>query len=152
MMKIRIRASVLCLDKGKLLVVSLRDPVTHQAYRLPPGGMVEKGEKPRTAALRELREETGYDAELEKGFEQIVDYPFVWGGQTHACRTHFFRGQVKGTRKRVSAEETVLEGCDWIAVDTLAQEWAFHPQLRDALIAALRNEPAKSAKPVRKKT
>jgi tRNA(adenine34) deaminase len=149
--KLRTRASVLCVEEGKLLVVRLRDPGTGKIFRMPPGGKIEKGERPEHAALRELREETGYEARIDPQSESILHYPFVWSGEVHACRTYFFKGCTRGLPKPVSAKEACLEGCEWVEISVLLQEWNFHPQLRDALSALLTVASVEKPKRIRKK-
>ena len=39
-----------------------------------PKGHVETGETERQTALREIREETGYEAEIDSGFREVVSY------------------------------------------------------------------------------
>lgn len=46
-------------DERVVLVRQYRYPVDQITYELP-GGIIEKGENPATAALREMQEETGY--------------------------------------------------------------------------------------------
>lgn len=149
-MKLRVRGSVLCVWEEKLLVVRLRDPHTKNLFKMPPGGMVEKGESPKQAALREVLEETGYDVAITPRSERVVDYPFVWAGEVNACRTHFFRGTVIGIPKPVSVAEKFLEGSEWLPLEDLKKEWSFHPQLRDALLAILSGGRQERRKRVRK--
>lgn len=133
-----------------MLVVKLRDPASGKLFRMPPGGQVEEGEAPRAAALRELREETGFEAVLDPAFEKIVEYLFDWAGQTHSCRTHFFQGVAVEPAGLVTATEPFLEGWEWMPVSGLAKEWAFHPVLSAALLPVI--AAAESAAPARKKT
>ncbi len=146
-MEIRMRASVLCFREGKLLVVCLRDPVTNVTYRFPPGGLIEKGESARDAAIREAAEETGYRVELSEVPPLVVEYPFVWAGKVVACRTHFLQALAQGEARPVSGREKVVEAVEWVDTATLLVEWGSHPELQNALRPVLE----KNQKPNRKK-
>jgi 8-oxo-dGTP pyrophosphatase MutT (NUDIX family) len=54
-----------------------------------PKGLVEKGEAPEEAAMREVREETGYTGRIVEPLGEI-SYWFVWGGERVRKTVHFF--------------------------------------------------------------
>jgi len=54
-----------------------------------PKGIVDEGETPEQAALREVREETGLVAKIEAPLEKI-EYWYVSGGKTGRVRYHKF--------------------------------------------------------------
>ncbi|HEX9823128.1 MAG TPA: NUDIX hydrolase [Actinomycetota bacterium] len=54
-----------------------------------PKGLVEPGETPEEAAVREVREETGWRAEVREPLGSI-DYWFVWEGTRVHKVVHFF--------------------------------------------------------------
>jgi len=56
-----------------ILYVIIRQ--TNGDYGFPKGHM-EPGEDEQTAALREIREEVGLNAEILKGFREEISYPF----------------------------------------------------------------------------
>ena len=70
---------VVCLRGAEVLLIRRGKPPLQGAWSLP-GGRVEWGETLETAALRELVEETGVEAEL-LGLVDVVDGLF--GPQTH---------------------------------------------------------------------
>jgi 8-oxo-dGTP pyrophosphatase MutT (NUDIX family) len=54
-----------------------------------PKGLIEEGEAPEVAAIRESREETGLEAELERSLGEI-SYFYVWEGVRVRKVVHFF--------------------------------------------------------------
>jgi len=61
-----------------------------------PKGHIEAGETPEEAALRELKEETGLDADLVEGFKDGFDYWFKEEGDNAHKFVTFFAGEVAG--------------------------------------------------------
>lgn len=62
---------VVCMRDGQVLLIRRGTPPLTGEWSLP-GGRIEPGERAREAALRELREETGVEAELI-GLIDVVD-------------------------------------------------------------------------------
>lgn len=59
-------ASALIFDNSKEKVLLVRNKKGETSYWSPPGGAVEKGETLHQAAIREIKEETGYDIVVDK--------------------------------------------------------------------------------------
>ena len=75
-------------DTVEVALASRRTRRGELAWGLPKG-LVEEGELPETAALRETLEETGLEAELEQPLGEI-SYFYVWEGERVAKIVHFF--------------------------------------------------------------
>lgn len=72
----RSAGGVLFDDAGRVALLSTSTRDGQRRWTLPKGA-VEKGETPEQAALREVREETGHDAEIVAGVG-VIDYWFLW--------------------------------------------------------------------------
>lgn len=82
------------------------DPRAHGFWQMPQGG-IDPGENPRTAALRELEEETGIGAELVDVIapaSQPMRYDLppdllgkVWKGRYRGQEQHWFLGRFTGS-------------------------------------------------------
>lgn len=143
----RIRASVLCIHEDQLLVVRLQDPTTQRIYLLPPGGKIEPGEKPAIAALREAKEETGFDVEIDESSEQIIRYPFKWNGREHDCTTHFFLARLVSMDAVPITDEDYNLGIAWLPLSQVDAELAYHDTLRSAIVEMVRRHATVAAKP-----
>lgn len=65
-------------DPGKIILIrQYRYPLGRFIYELP-AGLIEEGESPEQAAIRELKEETGYVLEPVKG-DEMWNRPFYMG-------------------------------------------------------------------------
>lgn len=70
---------VVCLRGDSVLLIRRRTPPRQGEWSLP-GGRIEPGERAVDAALRELREETGVEAEIT-GLIDVVDGLFPEAGR-----------------------------------------------------------------------
>ena len=82
---------MLCVDQNKLLCVELRDPATRKRFWSLPGGEIETGESALHAAVRETREETGYDVVADPASERVTRYRFRWNAHRRERRRRGWR-------------------------------------------------------------
>lgn len=129
---IRQRASVLCVNNGRALLVGLREPTLGEVLWFPPGGAVEPGEAPVAAARREALEETGYRVQcLEPG--HVLRYPFQWGDRSFACETTFFDAELLADAP-VAPVDPLVADVRWSPVTDLPQLFTYADPLRAFLL------------------
>ena len=93
-------------DQSRLLLCLHRD----KNIWVAPGGLIEPGEQPADAAVRETWEETGLIVDITAvlgvygGSELIIDYP---NGDRAAYIGTIFRGTIVGGSMRADGEETL---------------------------------------------
>jgi 8-oxo-dGTP pyrophosphatase MutT (NUDIX family) len=98
-----------------------------------PKGLVEEGEDPEVAALREVREETGLEARIERPLGDI-NYWYVWEGQRVRKRVTFFL--MEATGGDISLHDHEMEEVRWVPVGE-ATRTASYASERDVIRRAV---------------
>ena len=123
---------VVLLDARGMVFAGQRIDSPSPAWQMPQGG-IDEGEKPREAAYRELREETGVTRELVEFVGKThgwVTYDLppellgkVWGGKYRGQRQKWFLFRFKGkdTDIKILTEHPEFAQWRWILADEMAE-------------------------------
>ena len=129
----------------RVLLLFERGDGESEPYWYTPGGGIEPGETPETAARRELREELGFDVELGPPvLRRAVSFD-VRGRHLDQDECHFL-GRVPGGRAGVpvrdDAEAAAVEAARWWTLDEIrsSAERIYPEDLAALLEQALREE------------
>jgi ADP-ribose pyrophosphatase YjhB (NUDIX family)/predicted GIY-YIG superfamily endonuclease len=118
-------AAVLVIRDGRLLLVK-RTIAPYRGYWDIPGGFLEEHELPHSAAVREVREETGLEVRLNQLFGFYLDQ-YVKGDRTIFTLNIYFLAEVVAGVEH-AGDETAQLG--WFTPDELPRRVAFdHAQL-----------------------
>ncbi len=113
--------------EGQVFVGQRIDPSAHGFWQMPQGG-IDKGEDTRTAALRELEEETGIGAHLVEVIapaSRAIRYDLppellgkVWKGKYRGQEQYWFLGRFLGTDADINLEaHNPAEFNEWRWID-----------------------------------
>lgn len=123
-MSFRLAAYAVCIDHGRVLLARHVAPSGASNWTLP-GGRVEHGEDPFDAVIREIAEETGCDAVVERllGVDSRVipaAERAVPGGPEHQNVGIFYRARITGGRLRPEPNGETAESV-WTAMPDVAR-------------------------------
>ena len=119
-------------DRGRVLMIHKTD---NNKWALPGGGH-EIGESIADTVVREVKEETGYDVEVETITGTYTNPDHVMAYDDGEVRQQFsiaFRARLVGGDARTSSESDRVE---WMSPDQL-EDLALHPSMRLRLAHAL---------------
>jgi len=95
-------ARVICLDRDdRVLLLHWHDRVSGLEIWEPPGGGIDPGETPLSAARRELTEETGLPGSAVLDHRVEVDRDFTWEGVRYVKTESFFLARFDASRPAV---------------------------------------------------
>ncbi|MGE5264164.1 MAG: bis(5'-nucleosyl)-tetraphosphatase [Acidobacteriota bacterium] len=97
-----------------------------------PKGRIEKKEDERTAALREVREETGLEVAIVEGWREADDYWYQLKGQRVHKQAVFFIAQAPSRESKISWEH---EDMAWLTFEAALDRLKFD-NLRQLLTGA----------------
>lgn len=141
-MSVRIRSSVVCLFRNKILVFRAIDPTSQKEYYFLPGGAIEENETAVDSAIRETFEETGYKIKVDPQSAIDKDYTFFWNGENYECTTIFYRAYLDEDfhLPTLVKDAAYNKGALWLPAAETDQIFSYSIEIRDA-VAELKNLP-----------
>jgi 8-oxo-dGTP pyrophosphatase MutT (NUDIX family) len=113
-------------DGPEIVLAARRDRRGRLAWGLPKG-LIEPGESPEEAAIREVREEAGLETRVIEPLGEIR-YFYVWQGVRVAKQVHVFL--MESTGGDVSLHDHEMEEVRWFPADRAADR-ASYPSERE---------------------
>ncbi|WP_326796850.1 NUDIX domain-containing protein [Streptomyces sp. NBC_01808] len=120
-MSFRLAAYAVCIEDGRVLLARYVPPEGESNWTLP-GGRVEHGEDPFDAVIREVAEETGCAAVVDRllGVDsRVIPAAVARAGVEHQNVGIFYRVRIAGGRLRPEPEGDIAESV-WTAVPDVA--------------------------------
>ncbi|WP_181787552.1 NUDIX hydrolase [Streptomyces phytophilus] len=140
-MSFRLAAYAVCIEDGRVLLARHVPPQGESTWTLP-GGRVEHGEDPFDTVIREVAEETGCAAVVDRllGVDsRVIPAAAARAGVEHQNVGIFYRACIAGGRLRPEPDGETAESA-WTAVPEVAG--LRRSSLVDVGLALARNLPA----------
>ncbi|MEV6375157.1 NUDIX hydrolase [Micromonospora musae] len=140
-MGFRLAAYAVCIEDERILLARCVLPTGGSNWTLP-GGKVEQAEDPFDAVIREVVEETGYDAVVERllGVDsRVIPAAEAWSGAEHQNVGIFYQVRITGGTLRPEANGSVAESV-WTPIPEVAR--LRRSSLVDVGLALARTLPA----------
>ncbi|MCR9150968.1 MAG: RNA pyrophosphohydrolase [Rhodobacteraceae bacterium] len=113
---------VVLIDRRGMIFAGRRKDTDAAAWQMPQGG-IDDGERPKQAALRELREETGVTADLVEVLGKTPDWVTydlppellgrIWGGRFRGQKQRWFLMRFLGTDDQIDIATEHPEFSEW---------------------------------------
>jgi 8-oxo-dGTP pyrophosphatase MutT (NUDIX family) len=100
-------------DDGRPLFLLIRDSYANWGF---PKGHLERGEAPETAAVREVREETGLAGVESRGVIETIDWYFRFRGRLIHKVCHFYLMESATDQTSPQMAEGITE-CQWVTFE-----------------------------------
>ncbi|MGN9779808.1 NUDIX hydrolase [Nonomuraea sp. ZG12] len=110
-MSFRLAAYAVCIEDGRVLLARHVPPTGESSWTLP-GGKVEHGEDPFDTVIREVAEETGCEAVVERllGVDsRLIPAAVARAGVEHQNVGIFYRVRITGGRLRPEPDGEIAE-------------------------------------------
>lgn len=139
----RTAARVLLLDPAdRVLLVRFEDRQTGFAWWTTPGGGIQPGESPETAARREVGEETGLSGFSLGPCVWLREFEFTWRERRYRQREHIFAARVAEFQPTLAGFESyeldlLPEHRWWRADEIESSQEVFGPRRLGALLSEL---------------
>ncbi|ATL88475.1 NUDIX hydrolase [Streptomyces malaysiensis] len=120
-MSFRLAAYAVCIEDGRVLLARHVPPEGGSNWTLP-GGRVEQGEDPFDAVIREVAEETGYAAVVDRllGVDsRLIPAALARAGVEHQNVGIFYRVRITGGRLRPEPNGEIAESV-WTPIPDVA--------------------------------
>ncbi|WP_409472948.1 NUDIX hydrolase [Streptomyces sp. HC307] len=120
-MSFRLAAYAVCIEDGRVLLARHVPPEGGSNWTLP-GGRVEQGEDPFDAVIREVAEETGCDAVVDRllGVDsRVIPAAVARAGVEHQNVGIFYRVRITGGQLRPEPNGEIAESV-WTAISDVA--------------------------------
>jgi 8-oxo-dGTP diphosphatase len=120
-MKFEFSAGGIVYRKNPNLQILMCQHSQHHGWVFPKG-LIDKGEKKEETAVREVKEETGIDAEIEKELEP-TSYWYQWEGDKVKKTVYFYIMKFKGGD--TNDHDYEMEQVEWIDYNDVSEKLTY---------------------------